>query len=56
MRSTNSLSMRSDDKLFGVSFWSSINFFSYFVVVIMGSAVYGVSEVRLTRSYPMIFD
>ena len=48
--------MCSDENFFDVYFRSSINYFSFVVLVKMGAAVDGISEVRVTRSYPIIFD
>ena len=55
-RGKNSCTMYSNDKLFDASFRFSINCISYFVVVIMGAEVDGVSEARVTISLPIIFD
>ena len=48
--------MYSDENLFGVSFISSLDCVSSFVVVIMGAEFYEVSEVRVTISFSMSFD
>ena len=54
--STQLILMCSDEKLFDVSMRSSFNCFSYFVVVIMGSEVDGVSKMRVTTLFSMVFD
>ena len=48
--------MCSGEKLFGVSFRSSLNCFSYSVVLIMGAAVDEVPEVIVTASFLMDSD
>ena len=44
------------ENLFDVYFIFSLNCFIYFVVIIFGSEINGVSEVRVTILFSMSFD
>ena len=56
MRATTLFPLYSADNLFGVSFRYFLNCLSYFFVLIMGAEVYGVSDVRVTISFPMWYN